>query len=521
MRLTITRFILRFLLGVLALFGIGTYVGLALQRMPYPLELDCIEGVMMDHVVRLANGQPIYVEPTLHFIPLAYMPGFAALSSLVTRAAHEPALWQPRLVSVVASFLLLLLIVLVVRGETKRPFFALGAAGVFAMGYGYTGGCYDIARPDTLMLLLAFAGLALLRRTTGGRGAVAAGLVMTLAFFTKQHAALFVLGALAHLAVNDRRRLLPFGLTVMIGCGGGYALLTAWLGEWFPVFTWSIPRGWSEVDRGRIQHYVSHGLIGVVGAFLIPLVLSLGSRRRPWAGRPGIWAWTALASVGIGLMATLDASAYRHLFVPTLAGFAIAGPVALHALTADLESVDAPGPVWSECAALLVFLMAFVPLLYSARTQLPHRRALEAHHELVARLTLIEGDLLMPFHGWYAHHAGHETSLQIIPLDDIERSRGNLILERDPEFLERMFAPLREGPNRPTIITDLPLEENGPLWASIASGYVVTDTLGWLTAALRPITGNQFSPRLVYSPRDPLPGAAEPGPGRAERDAPR
>ena len=42
-----------------AFLAIGAYLMLGLYRMPYPLELDCIEGVMMDHVARLAAGQPI------------------------------------------------------------------------------------------------------------------------------------------------------------------------------------------------------------------------------------------------------------------------------------------------------------------------------------------------------------------------------------------------------------------------------------------------------------------------------
>ena len=42
-------------------------------------------------------------------------------------------------------------------------------------------------------------------------------------------------------------------LTLLVGCAGGYALLTAWLGEWFRVYTWSIPRGWSQFAPVRIE----------------------------------------------------------------------------------------------------------------------------------------------------------------------------------------------------------------------------------------------------------------------------
>jgi len=410
--------------------------------------------------------------------------------------------------SFVSTLVLLGLIAFLVQLETRRRSFALGAAGLFALGFGFTGGCFDVARPDSLMLALSFGGLAVLRCTRGRVGAVGAALLMTAAFFTKQHAIWFIFGAIAHLAQTDRRRLMSFGLTALVGCLGGYLLLTAWLGEWFRVFTWSIPRGWSQIDRGRIQYYLGHGIFGALGAFSIPLLLTLGSRRRPWQGPQGLWLWSALAAVATGLMATLDANAYRHLFTPTLLAFCIAGPIALAAIADESRSVGTDPRGWGDTAVMIVFAVAFVPLFYPTHTQLPHPRALEAHHELMARLQLIPGEVLMPYHGWYAQRSGHSTSLHIIALDDIERSRGNAILARDPEFLRRLFAPLREGPDRPAIITDRPLAASGDLWRGIEPGYRLSDSLGWITDALRPVTGNQYGPSLVFEPAD----SAGPGP---------
>ena len=65
-----------------ALVYIAVFLLLVSRRVPYAGELDYIEGAILDHVVRLAQGQPIFVEPSLEFVPLAYMPGFAFVSSL-------------------------------------------------------------------------------------------------------------------------------------------------------------------------------------------------------------------------------------------------------------------------------------------------------------------------------------------------------------------------------------------------------------------------------------------------------
>jgi len=135
-----------------ALLGILSYALLGAWRLGYPLELDCIEGVMMDHVVRLAHGQPIFVAPTLGFVPLAYMPLFATLTSFLARA-FPPALWEPRLISFGASLLLMALLAGVVWAETRRATLAAAAAGIYGLAFGVTGACYDVARPDSLTIV--------------------------------------------------------------------------------------------------------------------------------------------------------------------------------------------------------------------------------------------------------------------------------------------------------------------------------------------------------------------------------
>ena len=116
--------------------------------------------------------------------------------------------------------------------------------------------------------------------------------------------------------------------------------------------------------------------------------------------------------------------------------------------------------------------------------------------------------MIIPYHGWYDLEAGGPGSLQNIALYDIERSNGNEILARDPHFLERMFEPLVSGPNRPAVLTDVPLDRSGPLWMKIAPGYRLADSLGAISQALRPLTGNQHSLTYLYYPVEPDSGAA-------------
>jgi hypothetical protein len=372
------------------------------------------------------------------------------------------------------------------------------------------------------MLFLSLAGLATLRYTRGIPGALGAALLLALAFFTKQHAAWFVLAATAHLALSDRRRLIPFVAAAAVGCAGGYLALTAWLGPWFPFFTLEIPSHWSQVNRMRILRYAGTGLIGTLGMLVGPAVVSLALAGRPWQGPAGLWAWGALAAVGTGLMATLDPSAYHHVYMPTMMMFSLVGPIALQRLAAAAESTAVASRQAAYGAAFLVLSFQFVPLVYTFHDQLPHPRAVEAYRALVEDIRGKPGKVLAPYHGFYTWVAGKGTSLHIIPLDDILRATGNRLLARDPQFQERLFEPLRSGPDRPVIIADVPLRQSGRLWAAIEDSYALAGDLGWISTPLRPVTGNRFTPTFVYVPREPAPPPSSANPpepdasGRAE-----
>jgi hypothetical protein len=507
--------LLRLVLWGVSLASIATFAMLAFLRLFHPLELDCIEGVMMDHIVRLAQGRPIYVEPSLSYIPLSYMPFYAAVSSLLARA-FGPALWEPRLVSMLSAFGIAAVVMNVLRAETRSWTLGLAGAALYLLGFGITGSCYDVARPDSLMLLLAFGGLLVLRHTTGGWGAVAGALLLVVAFFTKQHAAMFLLAALVHMAFNDRRRLPVFALTLFVGCGGGYGLLQLALGPWFSFYTWEVPSHWSQFSRIRLFNYLSHGVFGSLALLTIASLLSLAVPERPWRGPSGIWAWATLGALGTGVLATLDPYAYRHVLSPTMVALSIMGPLSLHRVALRLVA-GGGNRTAAVVVPTLLLVLQFVPLVYPVRRQLPRPGGTIAHAVFMYRLHRLPGPVLMPYHGYYSWSAGRGSSLQIIALEDIMRSRGNRLLRSDPHYVERLFRPLREGSHRPAIVTDVPLSASGSPWNTLEASYQLADTLGWLSEALRPVSGNPFTPSYIYLPREGghvADGAASPQPAR-------
>ncbi len=497
----------RTLVGFMGLMAVALYVVLFTLRVRYPLELVNIEGMMMDHIVRLVRGEPLYVAPSASFVPLAYMPLYPALVAVLAKV-FGISLTLGRLVSGLGALGVAGIAYVAVRRSTGSVEYGLAGAGLYLMGQGAARGMYDVVRPDSLMLLLAFGGLMTLWLGRGIRSALAGGLILALAFFTKQHALLFGAAALGWLITTDRRRAAPYALAWLGGILGGYLSLTITMGPWFDFYVRDVPSHWSTVSGVRLLDYLRYTLLGRCAMATLAMAVSFAMAERPWRGPDAVWWWAALGAIGTGLLATLDPYAFYHVLMPTFAGLAIAGPIALHRVGERFAGLGAP--VRARIVTDIVAVLAFVAFIYPVHELFPRRHARAARMAFELRLRDIPGRVLVVSHGGYAVAAGHEMGMTVLPLDDVVRARGNDLLRRDPEAIERVFDTLRHGPDRPTLVTDGPLERVGdlprPLWASLAPHYRLADSLDTdLTETLRPVTGNLDAPRYIYVPRQEVP----------------
>lgn len=220
----------------LAVVWVLTMIVVFASRIGFALELEWMEGGTLHQAWRLQRGQPIYGPPSPDFVPFLYTPLYPALIaglgkvvplgyplaraiSVLSVAATGAALWR------------------LVRREGKPESHAAVAVGLFLAGYVFGFRWLDIARGDALFLALVTWGLALLRESDGDtKKAVLAGVLVSLAFWTKQTAAVFVLASgLAGLLVAPRQVWIYAG-TIAAICGGGVLigqqLTDGWLWVW-------------------------------------------------------------------------------------------------------------------------------------------------------------------------------------------------------------------------------------------------------------------------------------------------
>jgi hypothetical protein len=166
----------------------GLVVFIIASRFSYRYEIEWTTGAVLDHVERIREGKPLYVEPSIEWTPFLYPPGYYWVCAWVSRVLPEAQ--ACRLVSILSSAGTAACVFSIARRlNTSRMFAAIGALSWIGC-FGYTLQWYDIERCDALFvfLLALSAAIALARPKL----AALAGAVLGLAFFVKQPASTFL-----------------------------------------------------------------------------------------------------------------------------------------------------------------------------------------------------------------------------------------------------------------------------------------------------------------------------------------
>lgn len=210
----------RAVIGLTALWALTLAVCFAL-RIGFPLELEWMEGGSLHQALRLQQGLPIYPTPSAEFVPFLYTPLYPAL--LAALGWVFPLGYAlGRAVSVLAVVAVGVGLWRLVGREGKPRAHQAAAVGMWCAGWVFSFRWYDVARADSLFLALLLWGLLLLRDARGRpRRAALAGLLVALAFWTKQTAAVFVLASgLAALWIAPRQLLWYAGVIALVDGGG-------------------------------------------------------------------------------------------------------------------------------------------------------------------------------------------------------------------------------------------------------------------------------------------------------------
>jgi hypothetical protein len=424
------------LAALAALAHIGLLARIFAGRVAYPYDLEWMEGGMLGHALRVFEGQPIYAEPSVHFISYLYTPFYPFTVGTLGHVFGVSYLLG-RAISIAGFVTACVVAAQVVRREAERrrdalPW-ALVAVGLIASSFPHTGAWYDLVRNDSLYLGLVSSALYLLRYHHERWWKVGlAGVLLGLGFLTKQTTSIFILFAGAATLLLAWRKLLLLVPVVGAVAGGTVLLLDKATKGWLWRYIFELHQGhdlywervWPQTEIKLLK------LSPVVGAICgLWLVVTLGrwiaSRRLPVGDDRRRVYWFLLVIVGVAVSAIGFATqwAVENAYIP---GFYFASIFAAVA-GCDLSRRATlwRGPLVGGVVALMLggaLAAQLVTQLYSPKPHLPKTGWRAAGDKLIKRLRGIDGPVLMPYHPFYPYKAGKRPSYHQMGVNDVTRA---------------------------------------------------------------------------------------------------
>lgn len=440
-------FALHVLAGLAGLAALGQTVGTALSRMGYPFTLEWMEGGIVDHVRVVLAGKPLYREPSFAWTPFIYPPFYYWVCAAFMKVLGV-SLFTARLVSVVSMVGCFGLIGAFVRREVGGLAAPLVGAGLFAITFKLTGFWLDLARVDSLFFALFLGGAYLTRFGTSPVAAAGSGLLLFLAFFTKQTGLVLALPVmLGGLGLDRRRGLITGGVFALLAVGA-----VQWMdlssGGWFRYYVF-------EVASQHPSDWPSWHL-HLMKTLWEPMPLALGLALLAVAGGAlrgravlAFYVGVLLATWGHGFTGLLHDGGFANALIPCCGVLAILAGIGAGWIAKQLVDVRRLKAVGAG-----VVLVQFLALAYDQRVAVPRRRDVTSGRLMIERwrrLRDTRGEIYSPAFGYYGMLAGsEEITAHAMALSDIFKTGDPA---RVNPLSDDVFRSLRQR-RYPTLIHD-------------------------------------------------------------------
>lgn len=432
------RRLLPILLIAASIWYIACFLVVASLRATFPLQLEWVEGGVLDSVARVLAHQPVYVAPTHLFVSYLYTPLYYHVGALVCRITglgFTPLRW----LSIACTLGCFLLIFLQTRGLTTSRRAGLLAAGCFAGLYGAAGGSYDLARVDMLFLVLALAAIYAAWRDQ----AILAGLLFACAYQSKQGAAVIAVCVLS--SAWRRPRHCVTGLVTFFAATVGSILIQNHLsGGWYAFYTQWLPSH-QPLDPQGLFYFFARDL----GRYMVPALLLMAwsvrgdLRKLSHSPRGNFLLFGTLGTSATALAGRFHSGGSANATLPLYAWLAILFGVAVHRQLAVLQQKPTMRAQFASALAALQFLVLFTPpwrFIPSGQQRQQARLFLDQMAAIPGDIYVIDGAAdLEPAHK--ATFANGVTVWDVIRAGDSAAARS-LIADLQQSILQRRYSAL-------------------------------------------------------------------------------
>jgi hypothetical protein len=473
------------LLAVGGLF-IGAVLVVAVTRMAYPYELEWMEGGMLQTVQRIVAGQPIYVEPSVEFVPFIYTPLFFYLGAGVSYFFGDGFL-SLRLLSLLAFVKSLGLIFFMVKNRTQSNFWGFIGAALYAACFEIGGGWFDLARVDALSLYFLLLAVYLLEWRQDKIGHILSGLVFVLAFLTKQ-SMLLVLIPVSLWVVFSGKGMVRWLMPVVASAGifTSVLLFNMMTDGWFNFYIFQLPTA-HAIAWPLVIEFWRFDVLAPFPFALLAMIMLLVPEENKEDQKDKWWLLVlALAFVGTSFSSRLHDGGWNNVLLP---GYAMLAVI----LASTLGRLFRTAGQSLRIILLIVCFLQFSLLIFDPRDHLPSAADQNAGDMLLERLQASNGDAWVPHHGWLAGAAGGSSSAHSMAMEDVLRGSDQEVAKK---LDEDIVKDIRAGRWQLVILDNVIYTEELDAKYCSAANAVADSTAFWT------VTGLRTRPNFVYEKCD-------------------
>jgi 4-amino-4-deoxy-L-arabinose transferase-like glycosyltransferase len=458
------------------------------NHISFPFHLDLMEGVIWQHFQRAVNFQPVYVDPGPAYVPLAYNPLYYYLS-IPFSWLFGVNLFTLRFVAILGMAGSGIVLFLAVKDQTRSAWWGLAAVSLFASAYRVMDAYLDTAHSDSWLLCATLLGSYLISKNRSAAWNLAGVVVLGLAFWFKQHGALFLVGGLVFLSWREKIRLswIYWLVAILIGPFTYIFLGNRLFGPEFVYFTWIVPRGWSQVDIHTflrlgafiLRYYPLLAMIGVlfVGRAVLGEATRLLTRRLNDRGvRLNIWHVQLVIGLFSGLMGALDPGSSDNVFIPMGMMLILVGTIGLH----DWVKLNSKTEAWQLHHLALYASLAL--LLFNPATVLVSPDATRQYQDLIGFLKNLDGPVYAPTLGQLEPDYTLYPAAHWVALEDMIRGPGKDTTNQP--LTRKILEPAIHPAGRAYLLLNRP-PEYFPWIAFLQDNYVQSNDLGDRFVALQ------------------------------------
>ena len=344
---------------------------------------------------------------------------------------------------------------------------------------------------DALYLLFVLLGAYALRTRPTVGGEVAAGVLFTLAYLTKQTALMIALPLILYALWHGRggRRVL-FGAVFGALALGVTGLLHAASAGWSSYYLLDLPGGHSLLFS-RLVTFWTEDLVRTLPMVVGALYFLVADRERRL-----FYGALAAGAVGSAWLSRIHSGGHINVLLPALAVGVLLAVLGGWRLLDDARTRGEASRPWA-LGLWAVVVVQFALLVYDPRAQLPTAADRAAGDQVVAELRGVPGDVWAPGQGYLARRAGKPVHSHIMALSDVvrgdprgegERVSAEILTALDAGRFEAVLFPYRDcaSDNRYAAICEM-LDLNYDDPERLLEG-----------AAMRPVAGTDIRPLFLY-----------------------